>query len=393
MPDRDGSADVVVIGGAVIGSAAAYFLTRADSGFDGRVVIVERDPTFAGASTALSASGIRHQFSNPINVAISRFGTAFIKAAPDTLGVDLGFHEQGYLFLAATAEQEETLRANHAVQTSEGADVALLNRNALAARFPHLRVDDIRLASLGLSGEGWFDNTGLMTALRTKAREAGAEIVTAEAVAIDRTGGRVDAVHLSDGRRIACGWVINASGPRAARTAAMAGVSVPVEPRKRTVFAFACQSPPPGRLPLMIDPTGLWVRPEGAQFIAGCPPPDDPAVAFDDFDPDYALFEDVVWPTLADRAPCFEAIKMTRAWAGHYAMNTLDHNVVVGPHPEVANFLFANGFSGHGLQQGPAVGRGLAEWIAYGGYRSLDLTPLGYDRVAAGRPFLERAVI
>lgn len=393
MSECADSYDVVIVGGAVIGSAVAYFLTRPDSGFDGRVLIVERDPSYAFASTALSASGIRHQFSNPINVAISQFGTRFIKAAPETLGVDLGLHEQGYLFLATSEDQEDTLRANHAVQADAGADVVLLDRDALAERFPHLRVDDIRLASLGLSGEGWFDNTGLMTALRSKAREAGADFVAGTVVGMERDGGRVRALTLEDGRRVACGWVVNASGPRAAETARMAGLDIPVEPRKRTVFAFDCQTSPGGHLPLTIDPTGLWMRPEGNQFISGCPPPHDPAVAFDDFDPAYDLFDDIIWPTLAGRAPCFEAIKMTRAWAGHYAMNTLDHNVVVGPHSNVGNFLFANGFSGHGLQQAPAVGRGLAEWIAFGEFRSLDLSPLGYARIAAGEPFLERAVI
>ena len=117
------------------------------------------------------------------------------------------------------------------------------------------------------------------------------------------------------------------------------------------------------------------------------------AAAFDDFTMDHALWQDVIWPGLADRIPRFEAIRVVNEWAGHYAYNTLDHNAIMGPHGEVENFLFLNGFSGHGLQQSPAMGRGMSEWITYGAYRSLDLTPFHYDRIAENRPLIEKAVI
>jgi len=392
MTDTKAHYDVVIIGGAVIGSAVAYFLT-ANPDFSGSVLIIERDPTFEWASTALSAAGIRHQFSNAINVKISQFGTDFIRRAPKTLGVDLGLHEQGYLFLAKTPGQVKILQTNHAVQRGEGADVVLLDRTQLAQQFPHLNVADIEMASWGQSGEGWFDNTGLMNAFRGTARAAGAAFTVGEVVAITRKADRIEAVTFADDRVITCGSLVNASGPRASQTAQMADLALPVEPRKRTVFAFDCQNNPAGALPLMIDPTGVWSRPEGHQFITGCTPLNDNAVDFDDFEPDYDQFEHIIWPTLAERSPAFEAIKMTRAWAGHYAYNTLDHNVVVGPHNDVSNFIFANGFSGHGLQQSPAIGRGVAEWLTYGAYRTLDLTPLGYERVIRNEPFLERAII
>jgi glycine/D-amino acid oxidase-like deaminating enzyme len=143
----------------------------------------------------------------------------------------------------------------------------------------------------------------------------------------------------------------------------------------------------------MIDPSGVFCRPEGKVFLAGCPPVEDPAVDWDDFDPRYDEFEEIIWPTLAERSEQFEAIKVVNQWAGHYAFNTLDHNLVVGPHPEVDNFFFANGFSGHGLQQGPATGRAVSELIIYGGFRTLDLSQVGYERILANRPFLEKAVI
>ena len=397
--------DVVIVGGAVIGSAVAYFL-MANSDFNGSVLVVERDPTYRFASTSLSASSIRVQFSNPINVKISQYGSAFIQDFAETMQVkgeappELNFRPGGYLFLANTVEGATILRENHAVQRACGADVVLWDQNQLARAFPHLTVEDILLASYGQSGEGWFSNTGLMNGFRAKARELGADYVTDEVVAIGRDGGRVTSVTLKSGAVVQAGTIVNASGPRAALTARMAGLDVPVEPRKRTLFVIDCATSPEGssavnggRLPLMIDPSGVFCRPEGRFFLSGAPPVKDPAVDWDDFEPRWEEFEDIVWPTLANRSPSFEAIKLVNQWAGHYDFNTLDHNLIIGPHPEVGNFIFANGFSGHGLQQGPAAGRGVSELIVYGGFRSLDLSEVGYERVVANRPFLEKAVI
>ena len=399
------SYDVVIVGGAVIGSAVAYFL-MANPDFQGSVLIVERDPFFAKASTSLSAASIRTQFSNAINVKISQFGSAFIRDFATTMQVpgdpapELNFHPGGYLFLANTAEQEQVLRENHAVQKACGADVVLWDQEALARAFPHLNVDDIRLASYGQSGEGWFSNTGLMNGFRAKARALGADYAHDEVVAIGRDGGRVTSVTLKSGAVVQAGVVVNASGPRAALTARMAGLDVPVEPRKRTLFVFDCAKTPEGsatvnggRLPLMIDTSGTFCRPEGRYFLAGCPPVEDPGVDWDDFEPHWEEFEEIVWPNLAMRAPGFEAIKLVNQWAGHYDFNTLDHNLIVGRHPEVQNFIYANGFSGHGLQQGPAAGRAVSELVIYGGYRTLDMSEVGYERIVEGRPFLEKAVI
>ena len=317
------------------------------------------------------------------------------------VGVDQVVQSAGYVqFLANTAEQEQTLRENHQVQRACGADVVLWGQEDLHRAFPHLNVDDIRLASYGQSGEGWFSNTGLMNGFKAKARELGVDYIADEVVAISRAGDRVTGVTLKSGASVQAGAVVNASGPRAALTARMAGLDVPVEPRKRTIFVFDCARTPEGsatvnggRLPLMIDPSGVFCRPEGRFFLSGAPPLEDPAVDWDDFEPRWTEFEDQVWPTLAERAPAFEAIKVVNQWAGHYDFNSLDHNLIVGRHPQVTNFIFANGFSGHGLQQGPAAGRGVAELLIYGAYRSLDLSEVGYERIREGRPFLEKAVI
>jgi glycine/D-amino acid oxidase-like deaminating enzyme len=399
------SYDVVIVGGAVIGSAVAYFLA-ANPDFQGSVLVVERDPTYRFAATSLSAASIRQQFSNAVNVRIGLFGSAFIRDFAATMQVpgepppDLGFHQGGYLFLASTPAQVQVLRENHAVQRACGADVELMAPEALARAFPHLNVEDIALASYGRSGEGWFSNTGLMNGFRAKARSLGATFVTDEVVGIARQGDRVTGVTLKSGAVVGAGHVVNASGPRAALTARMAGLDLPVEPRKRTLFVLDCAASPEGsarvnqgRLPLMIDPSGVFCRPEGRFFLAGAPPVEDPAVDWDDYAPRWEEFEDLVWPALAQRSRAFEAVKLVNQWAGHYDFNRLDHNLIVGPHPEVANFVFANGFSGHGLQQAPAAGRAVSELITYGGFRTLDLTEVGYDRIPANRPFLEKAVI
>ena len=169
-----------------------------------------------------------------------------------------------------------------------------------------------------------------------------------------------------------------------------AGIALPVEPRKRCVFVVACRTALPG-MPLMVDPTGVWIRPEGEGYICGVSPAEDPRAM--DFDVDYGLFEDVVWPMLAHRVPAMEALKLQRAWAGHYDYNTLDQNAVIGPHPEIGNFIFANGFSGHGLQQSPAAGRAVAELIVHQKFISLDLTLFGYERVMSGRAVKELNII
>jgi len=389
------STHIAIIGGGAIGSAVAYWLT-ADPAFAGEVVVIERDPSYARASSALSASGVRQQFSTPVNIAIGCFGVEFLRGVDRILAVgderpEIGLREPGYLYLATPAGIEG-LRANHEVQRRHGADVALLTPAELHERFPWLRTEDLAGASLGLSGEGWFDGYGLLRAFRAKAIAQGARYVTAEATGLEVAGGRLRTVRLADGSRLPCDAAVNAAGPWAAQLAAMAGVELPVRARARSVFVLACPEPLPG-CPLVIDPSGFWLRPEGKHLLAGAPPR--PGEDLDDLplEPDHALFEEVIWPALAARVPALERLKVVSAWAGYYEMNTFDQNGMVGPHPAVPNLYFANGFSGHGIQQAPAVGRGLAELILHGRYRTLNLSPLGWQRLLDGRPLVERNVI
>ena len=385
---------VLIIGGGAIGSAIAYFLTRRPGSF--AVTVIERDPGYRQASSALSASSIRQQFSTAINIRMSQYGIAFLRDLGATLRVggtapDVGLTESGYLFLAS-AEGAAVLRENHVLQRAHGVDVALLAPDALQARLPWIAVEGVALASLGLSGEGWFDGYSLLQALRGKALAQGARYVQAQAGGCARAGGRITAVHLASGEPLLCDAVVNAAGPWAAAVAAWADIDLPVRARRRTVFSFSCPRTLPA-CPLVVDTTGAWFRPEGRQFIGGMAPPaeedldDLPLVA------QYDAFEASFWPALALRIPAFEALRMTGAWAGYYEMNLFDHNAIIGLHPDCANLYFANGFSGHGLQQCPAAGRGIAELIEFGEFRSLDLSALSFQRVLEDRPLVEKNVI
>ena len=387
--------DVVIVGGAVVGSAAAYFLS-AQTGFKGSVLVVEKDFTYKQSATARSAASIRHQFSTPENIRMSQFGTQFIQNIGDYLAVDgevpdLGFHEGGYLFLATPAGRD-VLEANHRVQRSLGVDVALLAPAQLQVRFPWLNTSDLSAGSLGLSGEGWLDAYGLMQAFRRKAVSLGVEYQQAQVTAVQRTGRTITAVTLSDGATVSCGLVINAAGTGAPALAQSAGIFLPVQSRKRCVFFFSTPAEV-SQCPLVIDPSGAYFRPEGSGFICGISPPEDQDPECFDFEVDHTLFDKVLWPTLAARVPGFEAARVQNAWAGHYDVNTLDHNVILGAHPEVDNLLFANGFSGHGMQQSAAVGRALSELVTFGSYRTLALSAMGWARVIAQRPLLEVNVV
>lgn len=396
-PQRD-SYDVVIIGGAIMGSSLAWWLTE-NADFDGSVLVVERDPSYLKCASTLSNSCIRQQFSTELNVRISQFTADFCRNLRANMGGDdrvpnLEVHNFGYLYLADTEDFADVLRANQTVQRAAGADTRLLTADQIAADYPFYDLDGIVLGSINTRDEGYWDGGTLFEWFRRSAQSRGIEYVAGEVVALSRQGGRIGGVTLASGQTVACGQVVNAAGTRGARIAAMAGLPLPVEPRKRYTWVFTAETPLDRALPLTIDPSGVHVRTDGPQtYLAGCKGDPDPAADPDDFAMDHGLWENHVWPILATRIPAFESIRVITEWAGQYDYNTLDQNAVLGPHPEVENFLFMNGFSGHGLQQSPAMGRGLAEWITHNEYRSLDLTPFSYARVAAGEAMVEGAVI
>jgi FAD-dependent oxidoreductase domain-containing protein 1 len=373
---------IVIIGGGIIGSCAAYFLAG-----HAEVIVLERDPTYQYASTTLSAASIRTQFSLPLNVRMSLFGAEFLEAMADRIGLIRG----AYLVLAGP-DGAETLRSNRQMQLAQGAEVALFEGAEMARRFPWLRTEDLVCATLGLKHEGWFDAYSLLRAVRSDAIGRGARYVHDEAVAIEVTGGKATVVRTASGECVAADHVVIAAGPASGRIAALAGIAVPIEPRKRTVFMIRAPLDNTG-MPLVFDSSGMWLRPEGDGFIGGISPPADTDFdATGDFNPDINQLETLVLPPLAHRIPALEQLRLQHAWAGHYDMCLLDHNAIIGPYPDIPNLIIGSGFSGHGVQHGPVTGRAVAELIRFGGYRTLDLAPFGYERVRDSHPMPENVI-
>ena len=393
------SYDVIIVGGAKIGSSVAWFLTS-NPDFDGSILVVERDMSYEFSSTSHTNSCMRQQFSSEINVRVSQFAAEFVTNFQSYFDNDprvpeIHFQSFGYMYLADNEAFAKNLRESQKIQAACGAGTKIMSADEIKRDYPFSHLDDIIAGSHNLINEGYYDGNTVFDWWKRSASEKGAEYLCNEVIAMTKNvqGTQIESITLKTGEVVTCGKVVNASGPRAVLTSRMAGIELPVEPRKRYTYIFAAQNPLDQDLPLTIDPSGVHMRSEGSYYMAGCPPDIDLPVDYDDFVQDHSLWEQKVWPAIAHRIPQFEAIRLVNSWVGHYAFNTLDQNAILGPHPEVENFLFVNGFSGDGFQQAPAMGRATSELIIYGEYRSLDLTPFEYARIRNNAPFLEKAVI
>lgn len=389
------SADIVIVGGGIMGCATAHALTR--SGFSGSIIVIERDPAYQHGSTGRSVGGIRQQFSTPENIRLSQYTIEIVRNLESEFGygADAGFREQGYLILAS-AEGRPVLLENAAVQRATGATTQILGPSELATRFPWLTIEGLTAGGYGPTAEGWLDPASLRSLFRKSAAASGARFINGNVTGIARSANAIQTIQLDDGRTVACGTLIIAAGAWSGEVAQMAALPLPVAPKKRFVFAIDCRDATEDlhRAPLTVDPTGVYFRPEGRLFICGCSPGPDEEPEPDDLDAiDHTWFEERVWPALATRVPAFEAVKVVNAWAGYYDDNALDHNAIIGPHPDVTNVYFITGFSGHGIQHAAGTGRALAELIVEGRFVTIDLTRLGYDRIVSGNPLRERNVI
>ena len=383
---------VVIVGGAIVGSFCAWELRRA--GHTGPITVIDKDMSYEKSSTALSAASIRTQFGTPTSIAMSLHAVDLFRNLASQLGdndAQIGYVEAGYLILG-TPEQVDERAAAAEMQRMHGADVVTLTGDALASRFPQLDFDGVGIGTLGLSGEGWFDAWSLLSVVKRAARRLGVEYVEAAVSGFEISRTAVTAVQLASGETLACDVCVLAAGALSGRLAALAGIDLPVVPKKRSVFNFQAPVSQEG-FPMLFDTSGIWVRPEGDGFIGGIQPAahDDPD-ADDDFDPHHDLFEEVYWPLLVQRIPEMDTLRLRRSWAGHYEVNMLDHNAIIGPHDQLHNLLFATGFSGHGVMHAPAAGRGIAEMITAGRYKTIDLTPFGWDRIRDRRPMFETIV-
>jgi glycine/D-amino acid oxidase-like deaminating enzyme len=256
--------DVVIIGGAIYGSSVAWWLTRTP-GFNGRILVVERDPSYETAATSHTNSCIRQQFSNTTNIAISRFGADFILNFQEFMGPESGapaltLQSFGYMYLADTPEAAAALRYSRDLQVQLGAATRHMTREQIAAEYPFYWLDDIVAGNHNRQNEGYFDGGTMFDWFRKMARRNGAEYVADEVTGMTRTGPRVTGVTLKSEAEISCGVVVNATGTRGALTARMAGLDIPVEPRKRYSYVFDAAHPLDRDLPLTIDPTGVHMR-------------------------------------------------------------------------------------------------------------------------------------
>ncbi|XP_018567929.1 FAD-dependent oxidoreductase domain-containing protein 1 [Anoplophora glabripennis] len=412
-------ADIVIIGGGAIGSSIAYWL-KEKSGYEGvRVVVIEKDTTYAKCSTTLSVGGLRQQFSLPENVQMSLYGAEFLRTLKKRFGpnAEVHFTPHGYLVLASE-EGAAQLIDNSKMQNNIGAVNMILGKEGLKKRFPWLDVSDLEVGCLGLEKEGWFDPWSLLNILKAGAKELGAQYIKGEVVdfmfsenkeiLVEGIEGNYEginqlAVRMPNGeqRTIEFAACVIAAGCDSGEIAQLAKVGVgsgmlsiplPVEKRKRYVYSFNCQGEPPGiNTPMTIDYTGMYFRREGlgGTFICGLSPPPEEEPSCENLEVDYNFFDERIWPILSKRVPAFEAVKVAGAWSGYYDYNTFDENGIIGPHPYYHNMYIATGFSGHGIQQAPAVGRAISELMLDGNFQTIDLTRFGFDRLIVDKPMYE----
>ncbi len=391
------SYDVICIGGAAIGAAVAYYLTE-NPDFDGTVGVIEPDPSYDLAQTSRAQNSIREQFSHPVNIAISQYGLDFIDNFVENVQVEgqapeLNYRGTGYLFLARDDNDLENFEKQMKIQHECGAMTRMLTPAQVAEEFPYMDSTQLAGARMGSMREGSFDGWAFFQGYRQRAIHNGAEYITDRVVDVDVADGRVTGVVLESGRRISAGHVVNTAGPRAKQIAEMVGLDLPVEPRARTSFVFDCRTKIEHNVPLTITPEGVHFRREQHHYMTGGVPDPDETIAYDDWEIRHDEFEEQIWPTVAKYVPVFDQIGKVTSWGGQYAYNTLDHNLIIGADADLPNFLFANGFSGHGLQQGPAVGRAVSELITYGEFRTIDMSVLSYDRIRNNQPVHELVVI
>jgi len=384
--------DVVIVGGGIVGSSTAYYLRK--NGFKGSIAVVEKDPTYAKACTPLSWGGIRGQFSKPENILLSGFTLRLIRGLKQEFGpqADVSFRERGYLVLGS-AVSVPTLLSNAKLQNSMGIDTVCLDHDDLAKKYPYANFDGIAMGSWGRTGEGWFDPYGLMTLIRKGAIAKGVDYIADEVVAIEASD-RVKSVTLKNGEKIGADAVVNAGGTAGGAIAAMVGFDLPVSAAKRYVYVVDCPAATDGLRngPAWFNPDGAYWRPEGRNFLFSYTPSDEEEPKVKDWEMDDHWFEEKIWPSAYDRIPLFETLKVVSSYVGHYDYNWFDQNGVIGRHPALPNFYFGNGFSGHGIQQGPATGNAIAELICFGEYRSIDLKAMGVERIAADKPLYEKCI-
>lgn len=383
--------DIIIVGGGIMGSSAAYCLMNADDKL--RLAVIEMDPTYSRASTTLSMTNARIQFSLRENIQISQYAFDVLERFEEEMAVNeklnIAYRREGNLFLTDEAGQNAA-KKNLALQKSLGCQVEWWSPEEIKERYPLYDLSGLVGGTFGPK-DGHFDAYAVLTGYKAKARSLGAEFIKGEVTDLITSNARIDGVRLASGESLGAGIVINCAGAWAAKVAQSAGVELPVDPVRRQVFVLDTAVKPEGSLPLTVLPSGLYFRTEtGGLILLGKSMPEDPA-GFD-FNWEDTRFTEVLWPELAEFVPAFDTLRLIRGWAGLYAVNTLDSNAILGEWPELKGFFLANGFSGHGLQQAPAVGRYLSELIL-GKPSVLDMSVFGPERVLENKPLSEAGLV
>ena len=386
------SYDVIIVGGGIMGSSIAYYLTKADDTL--RVAVVERDPTYTRASTTLSMVNARIQFSLKQNIEVSQYAFDILENFEAEMGVEdivpkIAYHREGNLFLLDEPGKKAALEAL-ALQQRLGCRSQWWSVDEIREQYPLYAPEAFVGGTFG-PDDGHFDAYAVLMGYKAKARSQGAVYIEDEVISLVREKKQISGAVLASGSRLTAGCVVNCAGAWAADVAGTAGVKIPVDPVRRQCFAVDTAVKPQGALPLTILPSGLYFRTEAGGLVLVGKSMDDDPVGYD-FTWNQNRFLDHLWFELAEFVPAFESLKLVRGWAGLYAVNTLDGNAILGQWPELKGFYLANGFSGHGLQQGPAVGRYLSELIT-GAKPTLDLSIFGPERILEGRPLSEGGLV
>jgi len=396
MTQRDGgnrTFDILIVGGGVMGSSIAFHL--ANDGFEGRIAVFEKDSSYERASTVLSVGGIRRQFSTEVNIRIGQYSLSFYREFGERMEVEgerpeIDFKPRGYLFLGN--EKNWPLLVKHQrFQQSLGVETRLLNIDETLRIIPDLHTEDLVGSSFS-PGDGYMDPYSVLQGFVKKAKHLGVEYIHQEVVEILRKGNRLEGVKTRDGTTYFSPILVNAAGPYAGEVGKIADIEIPVVPVRRMVYLFK----PPRLfgydLPLTIDTSGVYFLHEtGRQILTGKSRLEEPPAVNFTWDRNY--FNEVIWPFIAHRVPLFDELKLVSGWAGLYEINQWDSNGIIGAHPEVVGFFMAVGFSGHGFQQAPAVGKALSELIRLGRYETVDVSRLSYDRILKREKVLEEEVV
>jgi len=384
--------DIIIVGGGVIGSSIAYNLLN--DGYTGEITIFEKDKLYEFASTPRSAGGIRQLFTTAVNVQMGKYAVEKYSTFPEDMAIDndkaeIDFRQNGYLFLVKDEQGMDHLEKQAKLQHGYNINSEILHNEELLKVIPELNLDDI-VGGLYSGEDGYLDPYSVMQGYSKKAKEMGANYIYEEVTEVTKEVDKVSGVKTAEGNIYTAPIVINCAGPWAPALSETVELPLPVIPLKRQIIQFDIAEPLKEMLPLTVDPTGVYFRHEGSSIISGYSEDVKPGI---EFSWTRSFFTEFLWPILANRVPNFERAKIQSGWAGIYSHNTIDQNAIIGEHPELKGYMLAVGFSGHGMQQAPAVGKGLSEYIRTGTYENIDFTPLRFERFAEKDLLIEEAIV